>query len=258
MLPFLFQNSSFETPTYYVLYLLSFLAAIILATRTSSRYQLSPVRAVDLGIVAFTSGIIGSRLFHIFFEAPHYYREHPIRIFYLWQGGFVLYGGLIVGFLACYYFLRRYQEPVRLWADAVAPCILLGIAIGRIGCLAAGCCYGHEADGFWGMVFTHPGSAAPLNIPIHPTQILESFGTFILAGIHYWALRKPPRIHGTGFISATLSYCVLRFMIEFLRGDPERGFLFNGLFSTSQFISLLVIAASVTALVYLHRRGKEP
>src|SRR5690606_22131108 len=121
MLPFLFENTAFEIPTYYVLYLLGFLIAIYLATRRARRFNLSPLIAVDSGIVAFITGVGGARLVHILVEAPAYYLENPIRVFYLWQGGFVFYGGLIFGSLCVIWFLRRKREPVVVWADAVAP-----------------------------------------------------------------------------------------------------------------------------------------
>ncbi|MDB5037637.1 MAG: prolipoprotein diacylglyceryl transferase [Bacteriovoracaceae bacterium] len=245
MKPFLFANTLFETPTYYVLYLLAFLGAILLGTYKAKKDGLSPVRAVDLGIVIFISGVIGARLFHILIEAPKYYLAHPIRVFYFWQGGVVLYGGIIIGILASYLFIRALKEPLGRWADVVAPCLLLGIGIGRVGCLAAGCCYGSETQLFWGMVFTDPRSAAPLGIPIHPTQALEMLFGFISCFIFLKVFRGPTKWPGVSFVMMLLVYSVFRFFIEFLRGDIDRGVYFQSALSTSQLISLVLIVGCV-------------
>lgn len=252
MLPFLFTDTVFETPTYYLLYFLAFLGAIILASNRAQSYSLKPVRAIDLGIWCFVGGFLGARFFHIIFEAPSYYLERPLRIFYFWQGGFVLFGGILVGILAGYLFLKSKDEPIGRWADLAAPSLLLGIGIGRVGCLAVGCCYGTVTDWWWGMVFSDPRSAAPLHISLHPTQFLESLFGFISALIFLIIFRKPPSRPGFAFVCALLVYSVFRFFIEFLRGDQDRGLYFSGMISTSQIISLVTVLACLV-WIYLRR-----
>jgi phosphatidylglycerol:prolipoprotein diacylglycerol transferase len=189
-------------------------------------------------------------------EAPGYYFSHPARIFYLWQGGFVLYGGLIFGVLGVYLFLRRTETRLGDWADLLAPCVLLGIGIGRMGCLSAGCCYGAPTDWMWGMVFTDPRGGAPLNIALHPTQLLESIFGFSAAYISHRFSLKPSQLSGSLFCFAAISYCVFRFCIEFIRGDRDRGLFFNDHISSSQLIAITVALVAVGFLVYIKRKSR--
>jgi phosphatidylglycerol:prolipoprotein diacylglycerol transferase len=255
MIPFLFSDTYFETPTYYVLYLLAFLGAIVLLSRRAIKYGFNPVVAVDLGMVCFVFGVLGSRLFHILFESFDYYLLHPVRIFYLWQGGFVLYGGLVLGTIAGLYFLRSKGERPWAWADLAAPSMMLGIGIGRFGCLAAGCCYGTWTPWWWGMVFTDPRSAAPLHITLHPTQLLESLYGFLAAAILCWIARNYKLREGNLFLLMGFGYSVFRFFIEFIRGDRERGLYLGDHFSTSQIISVAILF--LIAFVFYFRRSER-
>lgn len=256
MKPFLFENTAFEIPTYFALYMLAYLGAIILGTRKAKRDHLNPVRAVDLGMMIFASGFIGARLFHILLEAPQYYLQHPVRVFYFWQGGFVLFGGIIVGIISCSLFLKALKEPIGKWADVVAPCLLLGIAIGRVGCLSAGCCYGHQTDWFWAIVFNHPRSGAPLHIPLHPTQILEVIFS-LAAALAIWKIFPgPTKRPGIAFVCAILAYSIFRFFVEFLRGDFDRGVYFSFL-STSQIISVLGVVGCLGWLWHFRKKPKS-
>jgi len=130
-----------------------------------------------------------------------------------------------------------------------------------VGCLMAGCCYGAPADVPWAICFTDlyagENMGTPLNIPLHPTQIYESAGTFIIFGFLMWRLSMP-HMAGRVILEYLGIYAALRFVIEFFRAD-DRGDVFNGLFSTSQFIAIITFAASVFLYFYLRRRaGKEP
>lgn len=258
MRPFLFPETFLETPTYFVLYLFGFLGAILLMIHLTKRYELNPVRAIDLGLVSFLGGFFGSRLFHIVIEAPSYYLDHPIRIFYFWQGGFVLYGGLIVGVITGVAFLKYFKEDVWKWADLCAAPLLLGIGIGRMGCLAAGCCYGRPTDWWWGLVFSDPRSAAPLHRLLHPTQLLEALFCMLLAGAVVLFVRHPLKKPGGIFLLSLSAYAVFRFFNEYLRGDFERGVYFGGQFSTSQLISLVSILGIWILILWRYLRIRRP
>ncbi|MGA0163042.1 MAG: prolipoprotein diacylglyceryl transferase [Bdellovibrionota bacterium] len=255
MKPFLFLDTAFETPTYFILYLLAFLGASVLAAHRAPTYGLSSVRAIDLGICAFIGGFLGARIFHILFEAPSYYFSEPLRIFYFWQGGFVLFGGLSFGILLSWIFLKLKNEPIGRWADLAAPSVLLGIGIGRVGCLATGCCYGSVTDWWWGLVFSEPGTPAPLGVSLHPTQILESLFGFLSALFFLIIFRKPPKKSGSAFLLAMISYGLFRFAIEFLRGDSDRGLYLDGQISTSQILALLTV---MICFIWLMKLKKQP
>jgi phosphatidylglycerol:prolipoprotein diacylglycerol transferase len=141
-----------------------------------------------------------------------------------------------------------------------APGIALGHVTGRLGCLAAGCCYGRPTTVPWAITFTNPLAAAnvgtPLNIPLHPTQLYEA-GAELLILILLLATEKKGRpFAGRTFWAYMFLYAVSRYVIEIYRGDP-RGMVFDT-FSTSQFISLLLAPLAIAMLVRLSRHTPEP
>jgi phosphatidylglycerol:prolipoprotein diacylglycerol transferase len=168
-----------------------------------------------------------------------------------WRGGLVFYGGLIFAFLTGLWYVRRHRLDFRQLADLIAPSIALGQAMGRLGCFAAGCCYGAPSTAPWACTFTSKDSLAPLGVPLHPTQIYESAATFGIF-IALLIMRKSKRFAGQLFWYYLLFYSVARFIIEFYRGDP-RGWAIPGVLSIAQAIG---IPAVLLALFMLLRRKK--
>jgi phosphatidylglycerol:prolipoprotein diacylglycerol transferase len=129
---------------------------------------------------------------------------------------------------------------------------------GRLGCLAAGCCYGKPTDVPWAIIFNHPAAAAnvgtPLGIPLHPTQVYEAGAELLILVLLLATERKGRPFAGRTFWLYMLLYAISRFIIEFYRGDP-RG-LVMGL-STSQFISVVLAPLSIVMLIWLSRREPE-
>ena len=129
--------------------------------------------------------------------------------------------------------------------------------MGRLGCLLAGCCYGHPTDMPWGITFTNPLAAAnvgtPLGVSLHPTQLYESVAALVILGILLAFENRGRPFAGRTFWTYLLLYPVVRFVIEFYRGDP-RGTVIDVL-STSQFVSLLLVPLSIVMLVLLARAG---
>ena len=153
--------------------------------------------------------------------------------------------------VACYFAAYRVKIPLLRLGDACAPSLALGVAIVRIGCFGASCDYGKATDLPWAVVFTRPDSArltgVPLGIPLHPSQLYESALGVVLFG-SLWMLERKPRQPGRLIYAFAALYSAGRFLLEFLRGDINRGFW--GPFSTSQWLSLLVLL--VFAVFYLH------
>ena len=184
------------------------------------------------------------------------YRDHPSQLFsldFLRSGG-VFYGGLIGAVVTGYFLMRRYKLPWWKTADACAPGIALGNVLGRQGCFAAGCCWGKPTTLPWGVKFTELGheiTGVPIDVPLHPTQLYESFSMLIVFFFLLW-LYKHRRFSGQVILFYALLYSIIRFAIEFVRDDPRGDILglttATGL-STSQIISLIVGAAALILLI---------
>ena len=126
-------------------------------------------------------------------------------------------------------------------------------SVGRLGCFAGGCDYGKPTSSALGVIFTDPRanvlSGVPIGVRIYPTQIFESLASAAIFGILLWRFRRKKR-DGEIFLLYMTLYAVARFFLEFLRGDPDRGFVFNNLLSTSQFIAIMILLAVMALVVY--------
>ncbi len=165
-----------------------------------------------------------------------------------WRGGLTFYGALLVAIPGAIWYCRRKRLDFLRMADVAAPYLLLGQAIGRIGCFLDGCCYGAATDGPLGVHLPgHPG-------PLHPTQLYEAAADLALAALLALILR--PRARGRGELLGwmLLTYGAARAAIELWRADP-RGAV--GPLSTSQLIAIPAVAVGVW-LVARARRGGQP
>jgi phosphatidylglycerol:prolipoprotein diacylglycerol transferase len=244
--------------TYGLFLAIAFIAGIWITSRNARKGGVNPDSVWNLGLVILCATLVGCKLLMLITDFS-YYAANPREIFSLstLRSMGVFYGGLLLALGAAAWYMRKRRLPAWLVADCAAPGIALGQAIGRIGCFMAGCCYGAPTDVPWAICFTDHYAAenmgTPVNIPLHPTQIYESAGTLLLFGYLAWRLG---RRHMTGQIILEYLgiYAVLRFIIEFFRAD-DRGDVFNGLLSTSQFIAIITFAAAVFFYFYLRRKA---
>ena len=167
------------------------------------------------------------------------------------------YGGFIGALIAASLFFWRHPRlPFWQIADICAPAIALGQAIGRIGCLMAGDDYGRPTQVPWAVTFTNPDAAtiggAPLGVPLHPVQLYESIGCLLLFLLLTRILRWK-WFDGATLLVYTVLYGIARFMLEFLRGDADRGFVIGWL-STSQFIAAILVPVAIALLFVRHRQ----
>ena len=244
MHPVLLKIGSFKIYAYGVFVAIGFIAALWVAGREISRKGLDRETFLDMGFWVVISAIAGARIFHVLVYWDQY-RVDPSEILKLWNGGLVFYGGFLAAVAACVYFLRRHHMPFLPVADASALGIPLGLGFGRIGCTAAGCCYGKLTTVPWAVVFTDPASLAPLGVHLHPTQIYESIAGFAIFGTLYLA-RDRFRTPGMMFWTMIILYAVIRSFLEFYRDDP-RGFV--GPFSESQIVSAILFVYAVVSIV---------
>ncbi|HYJ46270.1 MAG TPA: prolipoprotein diacylglyceryl transferase [Pyrinomonadaceae bacterium] len=262
MYPEIFRIGNFPINTYGVLLALAFLSALLIAAKLAARDGLPRERVYDLGLWMLLAAIVGSKVLMLFTEPE--YRENPLRLVsldFLRSGG-VFYGGLILAILAGYFLIRRYRLPWWKTADAFAPGIALGNAIGRQGCFAAGCCWGKPTTLPWGVEFTEAGNrvtGVPLGVHLHPTQLYESFGALLIFFFLLW-LHRRKRFSGQVILCYAVLYAVMRFTIEIFRDDPRGDILglttLTGL-STSQMLSIIIGVWGLVMLILRWRRGGE-
>ncbi|MBI5576186.1 MAG: prolipoprotein diacylglyceryl transferase [Deltaproteobacteria bacterium] len=250
MHPVLIKIGSLKIYSYGVFVAIGFLAALWVAGKEIDRKGLDREKFYDLGFWVVLAAIAGARVFHVLVYWEHY-RFDPVEILRLWNGGLVFYGGFIAALAASFWFLRKNSMPFLQVADASSLGIPLGLAFGRIGCTAAGCCYGKLTTVPWAIVFTDPASLAPLHVHLHPTQIYESLAAFAIAGGLY-VTRDRFETPGMRFWALLIVYGIVRSFLEIFRDDP-RGFL--GPFSESQIVSAVLISYAVVSIVLARTRS---
>lgn len=247
--------------TYGFLLALAFVLGLWASGKAAQREGIEKSKAYDLGLYIAISSLVGSKLL-LFITELNYYVQNPGEIFSLTtlRSGGVYYGGFILAVITGLTLSRRQHLPIWKMADIFTPGIALGQSIGRLGCFAAGCCYGKPTSLPFAVTFKNPYShetvGVPILTPLHPTQLYESLASLIIFGI-LWRRLQHKHFDGQVFISYLALYSITRFLIEFLRGDPERGFVLNGLLSTSQFISVLMISLAVF-LFFTLKRAAQP
>ncbi len=229
-------------PTYGVLVALGVLVGLWISVRNSAKQGIKPENAWDFGIALVLAGIIGAKILYIIVDW-HNYMQNPRQIFSLatLQAGGVFSGGLIAAFVVAAWFLRKHQMPALATCDAFAPGLAMGHAIGRLGCFAAGCCYGKPTHHFWGVTFTNPLASqlvgTPLNEALEPTQLFESAVELSIFLLLTWMFKRK-KFDGQIFGAYLFLYGIARFFLEFLRDDPGRGSAFGGAMSGTQLIAI--------------------
>ncbi len=189
-------------------------------------------------------------------EDWRYYSSHPASIFSLasLQSAGVFYGGFLAALAVAVWYMRRHHLPFFETADAFVPGVALGHAIGRLGCFAAGCCWGHQTELPWAVTFTDPYAhdlvGVPLGIPLHPAQLYEFVALLAIFAALLAAWRR------RGFAGQVLGlylvlYGVARFALEFTR-DRSGSALPWGLVSVSQGIAVLMTIAGLA--IWMSRR----
>ncbi len=255
MHPELIRLGPVVIPTYGVLLATGFVLALWLVRRRASRFGIEPDTAVDISIWILLAGLLGSKLLYVIVEGPRSLAS-PGALWDLVRSGGVFYGGFLGAVLAAVLLLRKRRVSFWSYADAAAPAVALGHAVGRLGCFSAGCCWGAECHLPWAVTFRNPVAhdlvGVPLNVPLHPTQLYESFSEFAIFAILY---RQFGKAHRPGAILGLylMLYSTARFIVEFFRYH-EQGNLWGGPLDTSQWLSIALFLLGASHFVVTHRR----
>ncbi|MDW8237962.1 MAG: prolipoprotein diacylglyceryl transferase, partial [Aquificaceae bacterium] len=226
MFPVLFEIFGIKVHTYGVLVALGAFASYYLALKLSVKNGINPEKIENTFLMTLFLGIFGARIAYIL--------EHPdsiksfLDLFAVWQGGMSFFGGLGFGIVGAFLGVLIYKLPIWKIADIAMISLTLGHAIGRLGCTAAGCCYGKpfgvgnispglylsDRFPFFYVVFPQGGSA-PSHIPLYPTQLMEFLGLLLVFGVLLTIYLKFKPRDGTIFALYMLLYGALRFFLEF-------------------------------------------
>lgn len=251
MFPELISVGPLKIHTYGVLVALGFLAGILVAHRLSLKGGSDPRHMTDLILLMIVCGLAGSRLLYVILNFSDYSRR-PLDIVKIWEGGLVFSGGLLGAAFALVAYTRVKGISLLNTADILAPGAAIGQAIGRLGCLSAGCCYGLPSDLPWAVTFTHPEALAPLNQALHPTQLYSALlGAAVFAALII--IHRHRTYHGQTAVWFLIMHSTVRLFLERYRGD-DRGFVAEGV-SAAQLIALLVLFLSIGLLFYLKKNG---
>jgi phosphatidylglycerol:prolipoprotein diacylglycerol transferase len=250
MYPEIFHISFLHT--YGFLVAIAFLTAIWLTGRLAREAKLDSEAVTNLGVYCALAAILGAKLMMFVIDIP-YYVDHPGEIlsFATLQAGGVFYGGLILALAVAFWYMKRTHLPALRTADVFAPGIALGHGIGRIGCFAAGCCWGKECQRPWAVTFTDPEAnrlvGVPLGVPLHPTQIYEALAEFAIFAILLWRIRRP---HTPGVVISLylILYSTVRFFVEFVRLHDQPN-PFGGPLNASQWISIALFGLGAAWLL---------
>ncbi|MEO6434220.1 MAG: prolipoprotein diacylglyceryl transferase [Tepidisphaeraceae bacterium] len=261
---------------YGVMLVVGFLLALELVKFLARRAGLDPEVCVNAGLIALVSGVIGARLSHVLENWQEFTRPDVGIGTNLWNainirsGGLTFYGGMILAFPVTLAYGIWKKMPLRRGMDIFAPCIMVGLGFGRIGCFLNGCCYGAQCDAGFPLGVHYPADSTPYldqlhrgeicplalhSLPVHPAQLYSTFTSLLVAAVlvSYFSLKPSP---GRVMALMLMLEGVTRFLLELIRSEPA-AFPASGLsWSLSMYIGLLLAIAG--ALLWIAFADRKP
>ena len=260
MHPVFLKIGSFELASYGLMTALGYAAAACYLLPRLKKINLDKDTFWNLIFIAFMGALVGSKLLYIVVSWPQLgetLAEKMTNIVRDFRYGFVFFGGMIASVGALVYYMKKKDLPILKTSDFLIVGLPLGHALGRIGCFLAGCCYGRPTELPWGVAFTDPHSlVAPnlLGVHLHPTQLYEAVGNTLLFLLLHFSSKKAHK-PGTILMEYVVCYSLMRFVIEFFRGDFRGAYVWG--MSPSQWIALLAACAAGWLLIFLKKDTKN-
>ena len=246
-------------PTYGLLFATATLVAWWWFLRRTRALHVDPERAFNLTFYGLLAGLLGAKVTLLLLDWRHYV-ANPADLLLSIRSAGVLLGGVAVGAAVFILYARRHHLPLFPLGDAIAAPLALAQSVGRLGCTAAGCCWGVELPDhpWWSIVFHDPVASTqtgvPLGIPLFPSQPLQALNDLVIAGILTWLWRRRATLpEGAVFAWYLVLYGVTRAVLEHWRGDVARGLWFGGSLSTSQILAGLAALAGASLLAWRTR-----
>jgi len=236
MYPVLFHIGGLEIRSWGMMVPLGIIAGTMLVGRLARREGIKDELIYNYVLYVVVAGLLGARAWEVAFSWKHFVLD-PLSAFKFWSGGLSIQGAVAGGLLFTLWFIRKHRLDFWRFADVLAPGLILGQAIGRLGCFLNGDAYGIPAKSWFGVVY-RPGTPAYDAygaVPLVPAELMEGAGDLLILGVLLFLLRRRP-FHGFVALMYFVLYSLLRFTLEFWRGD-------------SLMITETLKAAQVSALV---------
>lgn len=234
-------------PVYGIFYFLGIFVAVFSGILLS-KGRWPSYEMIYSAVYTAIGGVAGAKLLFIALTLDDMIRL-DLSFWTLFRGGFVFYGGLFGGVVGLFLYCKQFSLSFSRLAELYAVCLPLGHALGRVGCFFAGCCYGISYDGPFSVTYHKSLGDTPLETPLFPIQLAEALALvviFIILAVIYRKSKEDGK--GVCIGAYAVLYGMLRFCLEFFRGDGVRGaFLF---FSTSQWISLFLLFLGIFFLFF--------
>lgn len=265
MLPILIKIGPITIHTYGFMMALGVALGLWFLFVQAKKQKLPAPKLVDMAFYTVLIALLGAKLV-LFFGDFSYYIQNPKQLLSLARSGGVFQGGLAFGFVFALWYFHRNKIPAWKTADIVAPALALGHGFGRIGCFSAGCCFGDECSLPWGVIFhseyAHNLTGIPLDRMLHPAQLYEALLNFSNFLILFFILKKK-RFDGQVISFYLINYGIIRYFVEFFRGDHDpKVFLIKNpspylSLSYPQLFSLVALIGGVSLLLFLRKKQKK-
>jgi phosphatidylglycerol:prolipoprotein diacylglycerol transferase len=264
MFPILLKLGPVTIHTYGFMMALGVALALWFLFVQAKKQELPASKLIDMAFYTVLIALLGAKLILFFGDFSHYI-QNPKQLFSLARSGGVFQGGLAFGFVFALWYLHRNRIPAWKTADIIAPALALGHGFGRVGCFSAGCCYGDECSLPWGVIFrneyAHNLTGIPLDKMLHPTQLYEAFLNFTNFIILFVILKKK-RFDGQVISFYLINYGIIRYFVEFFRGDHDhKVYLIENAspylsLSYPQLFSLVAFLAGLTLFLILRKKSR--
>lgn len=253
MHPVLLQIGPITLRWYGFMIAVSCMTGLWIAQKEAGRKQIDPENIKDFFVVALLASIAGARLYYIAFTGFSLFWENPASILAVWQGGMAIHGAILGGLLTAVFYTRRHKISFWKFADTLAPSLILGQALGRIGCFLNGDAHGYPTDLPWGMIYNNESPAGMMypGQPLHPTQLYEMVLNLIIFMV-LWKIRKQIKTDGRIFLLYVILYSAGRIFVESFRADK---LLYMGNFSVAQSIGVLGILTGLVLMTALPQKS---
>ncbi|PKM79827.1 MAG: prolipoprotein diacylglyceryl transferase [Firmicutes bacterium HGW-Firmicutes-14] len=254
MYPVLFTIGSFEIRAWGIMVSLGVLAGTLVASKLAAKRGISADTIFNYVLYAFISGLLGARIWEVVFSWQNF-ADNPMAALKFWSGGLSIQGAVAGGLIFTLWFVKRNRLDFWTFADILAPGLVLGQAIGRLGCFLNGDAYGIPTDSWLGVVYK-PGTPAYDTygaVPLVPAELLEGAGDLLIFALLLVLFINRRHFNGLVALVYFVTYSLLRFILEFWRGDS---LMIGGLLKAAQ-ISSLVIAAVAVCLILVRARSQK-